>query len=135
MGFVLLGLFSVIVLAAGALSPSAGTAAIGIAGLVAAALGLALYVRVARNWPLARLYADRIEFVRGPQRGTLAFSDVAAAHHLQWEKSLFPYSRGHRVLVLVTPAAEWQFGPEFAEHEAFQSAVLAALTAFKERPG
>lgn len=135
MGFVLLGLFSVVVVLAGALSPSTGTALIGVGGLALAAGGLALYWRVTRTWHLARLYPDRLEFVRGPQRGTLPLSEVTAAHHLQWERSLFPYSRGHRLLVLVTAAAEWQLGPEILGHEAFQEAVLAALSANRDRHG
>jgi hypothetical protein len=133
MGFVLMGLFGFVVLLGGALSPSLPTALLGLAGVLVAGAGLALYWRSARTWRYALVYADRIEFVRGPQKGTLPFAEITGVHHLAWAKSLFPYSRGHHVLVLSTPRAEWQVGNELADHAEFQEAVLGALRRFHER--
>ena len=135
MGFILLCLFAAIVLLGGLLSPSLPIALTGVCGLVAAGAGLATVWRVTRHWRLAVVFPDRLEFLRGPQRGVLPFPEVTAVHQLAWARSLFPYSRGHRVLVLVTDRAEWQVGNEIAHHEAFQEAVLDALRAFHERPG
>lgn len=130
MAFLLLGLFALLILLAGALSPSPGLALLGAGGLAIAGGGYAWYWSRAPRWPLAHLYPDRLEFVRGPQRGTVRFEDVTAVHALQWERSLFPFSRAQRVLVLQTPEAEWQIGIEIAESAQFQEAVVAALNAF-----
>lgn len=135
MAFLLLGLFSLLILLAGALSPSLMLALVGGGGLALAGAGYALYWTRAKHWPVAHLYADRLEFVRGPQRGAVRFADVTAVQWLQWERSLFPYHSGHRVLVLQTPEAEWQVGVEIAGSAEFQDEVVAALNALARDRG
>ena len=60
----------------------------------------------------------------------MAFEDVVGVRALEWGKSLFPYQKAMRVLVLQTGVSEWQIGPEVAEHAAVQEAVGRALEAF-----
>ena len=70
MGFLLLGILSLLTALAGALSVSLPILLIGAAGLVVAAAGFALYARVMATKPLLLVFEDRLEFVRGPQKGT-----------------------------------------------------------------
>ena len=130
MAILLLGLFALLILLAGALSPSLALTLIGTGGLALAGAGYAFYWSRAQHWPVARLYADRLEFVRGPQKGTLHFRDVTSIHTLQWARSLFPFNRGHSVLVLQTLQVEWQVGVEIANSAQFQGAVVGAVTAY-----
>ena len=129
-GFFLLGLFALLTLGAGLLSPNVGLAAGGVAALVAGTAGFALYWKTVARSPLAVLYPDHLDFVSGPQRGTLSFADISDARMLQWARSFFPYSRGHRLLVLRSGPTDWQVGPEIADYVAFQEAVVAAFNQF-----
>lgn len=124
MGFVLLGLFALIVLLAGALSPSLPLILAGAAGTAAAATGFAFYWRTASKWPMLVVFGDRLEIVRGPQRGMLAFDDVLAVRGLEWSRSLFPYQKEAKFLVLQSAAGEWQFGPEIAAHVTIQETII-----------
>lgn len=134
MGFLLLGLLALIVALAGVLSPSLPLVLVGLAAVAVSAAGYWLYWRVMQRKPLLHIYADRLEVLRGPQRGTLRFDDVTGVQWLQWARSLFPYSRGHRVLVLHSAVGEWQVGTEVAEHAKVQQAVIAALGRFRGVP-
>jgi hypothetical protein len=131
--FVLVGLFALLILLAGTFAANPGLALGGGGAVALSAAGYAWYWQRAKHWPLAHLYPERLVFVRGPQRGVLEFQTVTGVHVLQWARSLFPFSRGQKVLVLQTPVAEWQIGVEFAESEQFQEQVLAALQAFAAR--
>lgn len=124
------GIISLLVALGGALSGNAGTGVGGAALTLFAAGGLVYFRRRARTAVVAQTYADRLEFLRGPQRGVVPFQDILGFHSLEWGRSFFPYSRGSRVLVLKTASAEWQVGPGLAEAPAFQDAVTRAVTAF-----
>lgn len=130
MGFLLLGVLGGLVLLAGVLGATLSLALAGVAIGAVAGVGFAQYWRMASTWPLVHVYRDRLEVVRGPQRGTLAFDDVVGVRGLEWKKSLFPYQKAMRVLVLQTRGAEWQIGPEVADHAAVQEAVAGALNAY-----
>ncbi|MBK8561688.1 hypothetical protein [Candidatus Amarobacter glycogenicus] len=130
MGFLLVGLLGLLVMLAGLLAPDMALFIAGVATGALAGAGFAQYWRMASKWPLLHVYPNRLEFVRGPQRGSVAFEDVVGVRALEWGKSLFPYQKAMRVLVLQTGVSEWQIGPEVAEHAAVQEAVGGALEAF-----
>ena len=127
MGFGMLGVIGLVIVLAGALGPDVTFLAIGAGIILLAAAGLAWHWQHAAKSRLVVLYPDRIEWMRGPQKGTLPFADVRGADMLEWSRSTFPYSRGHTVLVLHSGATDWQIGPEVAEYHALHEAVLAGL--------
>jgi hypothetical protein len=134
MGFFLLGLVSLVVLLAGAFSPSAGVALLGAGGLALAAAGFAAYWKLTESRPHLLLFADRLEFLRGPQRGVIVFDDVVTIGAMEWGRSFFPYSRAQRVLVLRSAATEWQIGSEIRDHARFQDEVATALNRHRAAP-
>ena len=132
-GFAVLAVFAVLFIGAGAAGSNLALVLIGVAGMLAAAGGSLAYWRAIRTKPIAHVYADRLEFVRGPQRGALRFDEITQARMLQWNRSLFPPSRGHRVLALSSGQTDWQIGTEVADYGDFQDAVLAAIQAYHSR--
>ncbi len=82
MGFGMLGVIGLVIVLAGALGPDVTFLAIGAGIILLAAAGLAWHWQHVAKSRLVLLYPDRLEFVRGPQRGTLAFSDVRGADML-----------------------------------------------------
>lgn len=132
-GFAMLAVFAVIVIAAGAAGGNVALVLLGVAAIFAAAVGAFAYWRWIGTKPIAHVYADRLEFVRGPQRGVLRFDEITQARMLQWNRSIFPPSRGHRVFAMSSGQTDWQIGTEFADYGEFQDAVLAAIQAHHSR--
>lgn len=135
MGFFLLGLLSLLVFAAGLLSPSLPLVLFGFAGMTISAAGYFAYWRVVSKWPLVHLYADRIEVVRGPQRGVLAMAEVTGYGTAEYRNPILPFLPRERVLTLATAERQWQFGPEIAGGGSFQDEVVRAVNAFHSRAG
>jgi hypothetical protein len=129
-GFAVLLLFAILFIGAGLAGGTFALVLIGVAGILAAAGGALAYWRAIRGRAIAEVHPDRLEFVRGPQRGTLRFDEITQVRMLQWNRSLFPPSRGHRVLAITTGNTDWQIGTEIAAYAEFQDAVLAAVQAF-----
>ena len=128
-GFVLTGLFSLVVVAAGLSGPSVPIIAFGFAGLFASIAGLYLYWSTVRKKPAVQVYADRVEFLRGHRTGVVPFSEVTNVRAMQWGGSLYPYTRPARFIILETKDNEWQFGPEVANCNELQETVVRLLNA------
>ncbi len=134
MGFFVTGVLSLIILVDGVLSPSVPLGLFGAGGLVASAIGLWAYRGAMARRDYLRIYADGVEFVRGPQRGFVPFSEVTGIQGLEWGASLYPYSRASRVLVLQTARGEWQIGSEIANAPMVHETVVRALNDYHRRP-
>lgn len=130
MGWLVLGVISALIALAGMLGANIGLILAGLAGMALAGAGYALYRRMVSRWALLRVYPDRLEFARGPQKGVLQFADVTAIRQLHWGHSWFPYQRAATVLVLQSAKVEYQVGRDIADHEAVQEAVVRALNEF-----
>ncbi|MGE3074741.1 MAG: hypothetical protein AB7N24_01320 [Dehalococcoidia bacterium] len=133
MGWMLLGVLAALIAGGGALSANLPLLFGGIAGMAVAAAGYLAYERVVSKWALVRVYPDRIEFVRGPQKGLLPFAEVTAIRQLRWAKSLFPYQREATVLVLQSTKGEYQVGRDMAGYTAVQEAVVRLLNEYHAR--
>jgi hypothetical protein len=129
MGLILTGILSLIVLLAGALGQDFALLLLGLGGMIASGVGLWLYHSAQVKREFIRLYPDRLEFLRGPQKGSVAFADLTGVQGMQWGGSIYPVVRTARFLVLQTPDAEWHIGPEIRDTAAFQEQVIEAIQA------
>lgn len=135
MGWMLLGVVAALIAGGGALSANLLLLFAGLAGLAVAGAGYLAYERVVSKWPLVRIYEDRIEFVRGPQKGVLPFVEVTAVRQLHWAHSWFPYQRAATVLVLQSAKGEYQVGRDMADYVAVQESVVRLLNEFHAPKG
>ena len=130
MGWLVFGVIAALIAIAGVLGANIGLILAGFAGMAIAGAGYALYQRMVSKWALLRVFPDRIEFARGPQKGVLQFADVTAIRQLHWGHSWFPYQRAATVLVLQSATVEYQVGRDIADYEAVQEAVVQVLNEF-----
>lgn len=131
-GFILGLIFSVVVVVAGAAGGTAPLVAFGVAGVLGFGVGLYLYWRAGRSKPAVRVFADRVEFLRGHRRGVVPFAEVTNVRAMQWGGSIYPYTRAARFLILETAGGEWQFGPEVAGAMELQETLVRALEQWRE---
>jgi hypothetical protein len=129
MGLILTGILSLIVALAGVLGQEFALLLLGLGGLIASGVGLWLYHSAQVKREFIRLYADRLEFLRGPQKGTLAFAELTGVQGMQWGGSIYPVVRTTRFLVLQTSATAWHIGPEIRDTAAFQERIIQAIQA------
>ncbi|MGE0601079.1 MAG: hypothetical protein AB7J35_15825 [Dehalococcoidia bacterium] len=130
MGWMLLGVLAALIAGGGALSANLPLLFGGLAGVVVAGAGYLAYERVVSKWALVRVFPDRIEFVRGPQKGVLPFAEVTALRQLHWAHSWFPYQRAATVLVLQSTKGEYQVGRDMVDYTAVQEAVVRLLNEY-----
>jgi hypothetical protein len=133
MGWLLLGLLSAIVAIGGVFSTNVGLILGGLAGAIVAGAGYFAYQRVVSKWVLLRVYSDRLEFVRGPQKGVLLVVEVKAVHQLHWAQSWFPYQRATTILALESAKGDYQVGRDVAGHEKVAETVLRLLNEYRGR--
>jgi hypothetical protein len=131
-GFILGLIFSVVVVIVGAAGTSVPLVAFGVAGVLGFGAGLSLYWRAGRSKPAIRVFADRVEFLRGHRTGAVPFGEVTDVRAMQWGGSIYPYTRASRFLILETADGEWQFGPEVANCLELQETLVRALNRWRE---